>query len=158
LVVVVVVEMGNGGGGGEPSVIKGGGGGGGAVVGRGRGPRPRGEMTGWGGQHHRPPLRPRGRAGRGAGRGGAVRWWFCGVCRVLSRRAAGGCGRQEGRWDVMARAPHRAEPPCRGGRGRPRLRSRAALPCAVLGRDGWVGGEWRPRRGGLSPRLRPSSS
>jgi hypothetical protein len=56
--------MRNGGGGGEP-VIKGGGG---AVVGRGRGPRLRGEMTGCGG--HRPPRRPRG--------------WFCGIGRSRS--------------------------------------------------------------------------
>nr|TKV94872.1 hypothetical protein SEVIR_9G324232v2 [Setaria viridis] len=111
--------MGNGGGGGEPSVIKGGGGGGGAVLrwARGRGPRPRGEMTGWGGQHHRPPLRPRGRAERCGGFAG-----FVAYSRGARRTgAAVREGSQEGRGDVMARAPPPPQPRgvavCRVGTG-----------------------------------------
>jgi hypothetical protein len=131
--------MGNGGGGGEPSVIKGGGGGGGEVVGRGRGPRPRGEMTGWGGQHHRPPLRPRGRAGRGAGRSGAVV-----VLRGLSRTLAarGGRvrppGRKVGR-DGTGAASCGAPVPG-WARAPPPPQPRGVALCRVG--TGWVGG-WR---------------
>ena len=130
----------------------------------GRGPRPRGEMTGWGG-HHRPPLRPRGRAERCGGFAGFVAY------PRGARRAADGCGREEkGRGGggrragggVMARAPRPVtrrrivRSPCRGGRGRPRLRSRsrsrsrAAWRCAVSDRDGWWLGGWRAA---AAPRL-----
>ncbi|KAG0550200.1 hypothetical protein BDA96_01G319000 [Sorghum bicolor] len=121
----------------------------GAVVGRGRGPRPRGEMTGWGG--HRPPLRPRGRAERCGGfagfvaesrtrgarrmdegrKGRGARW---NGTRPREYGAASG-GRSPCQW--RARAPASAAPQPRG-----------VAVCRVGSRDGWWMGGWRLAGGG----------